>query len=118
PLADKTIKQGGFSNVGSPDYSDQREWGLHDVLRGTSLPFCKIAHQMMRGAVSPTRKKMVDLSCLWMIYIRTNKTGSAFENQMIGSGPKHFCFLTSGSSDFLFWGPVAKQLKETGEHYA
>jgi hypothetical protein len=75
---------------------------------GNSLPFWKIAHQ-----------KMVDLSCLRMIYIKIVQTDTRFENQMIGSGLKLRVFPASGSSDFLFGGPTAGTVKEkTGEHYA
>jgi hypothetical protein len=58
---------------------------------GNSLPFCKIAHQ-----------KMVDLSCLPMIYIKIIKPGRGFENQMIGSSPELQDSASGVSSDFLF----------------
>src|SRR5438105_2640184 len=43
----------------------------------SSLPFCKIAHQMIR-----------DLSCLPVVYSKTIESDSEFENQVIGSGPE------------------------------
>jgi len=74
---------------------------------GSSLPFWKIAHQ-----------KMVDLSCLAMVYIRTIETGCGIDNQVIGSGSKSFLFWLRVLPIFYLGVRRKKQLKETGEHYA
>jgi len=76
---------------------------------GNSLPFWKIAHQ-----------KMVDLSCLRMIYIKIVQAHRGFENQMIGSGLKLKVFPASGiPSDFFIWRSGGRNReRKTGEHYA
>jgi hypothetical protein len=86
--------------------------GSEDRMRcsdGNSLPFWKIAHQ-----------KMVDLSCLPVIYIKIVQADSGFENQMIGSGLKLTVFSASGvSSDFFIWRFDGRNReRKTGEHYA